>query len=180
MFAKKPAPPSSAQPRPTGWAVQALTADYIVNGYLPPTEMPLLGHLNVATQTTVTLSPAQVQPLRPQSTAVSETISEITLPKAALIAFIPRDEAGMRAAALQIPQRAERAIIYTGPYVIRAAFMLMGDMPLRNFFNTGGGNMVALTDADIACQLPGATFPTLKASIMILNKILIQLYHPAG
>ncbi len=62
MFGKKPAPtppqkpaaaPAPAQPaRPAGWAVQVLTADYLISGYLQPVDMPLVGSLNVPTQPT--------------------------------------------------------------------------------------------------------------------------------
>jgi len=191
MFGKKPAPPPPAQlkpqgtpqpqaPRPAGWAVQALTADYLANGYLAPVmDMPLVGFLNISTQSTLALSSVQLQALGSQATLANGSPAEITIPKASLVALLPRDEAALRSAAMQMPQRAERAVIYAGPYLLRAAFMLVGDMPLRNFFGTGGGSLVAVTDAEVICQLPGAQFAPLKAPILILNKALVQLYHPA-
>ena len=191
MFGKKPTAPPSAQPkpqappapqppRPWGWLAQALTADYVVSGYLAPVmDMPLVGFLNISTQATIVLTHAQLQALGPQAAVVSATPTEITIPKASLIAFIPRDEAGLRSAAMQMPNRAERAVVYAGPYLIRAAFMLAGDMPLRNFFGAGGGSLVAVTEAEVACQTPGAPFAPLKAPILVLNKTLVRLYHPA-
>lgn len=191
MFGKKPAPPPPAQPkpqapsqvqapRPSGWAVQALTADYLANGYMAPVmDTPLVGFLNIPTQPTLVLTNAQLQAIGSQAAIANGTPAEITIPKAALIAFIPRDEAAMRSAAMQMSNRAERAVIYAGPYLLRAAFMLVGDMPLRNFFGASGGSLVALTDAEVSCQLPGAQFAPLKAPILILNKTLVQLYHPA-
>lgn len=187
MFGKKPAPLSPAQPKPqvppqpaklSGWAAQAITADYVASGYIAPVlDMPLVGFLNISTQPTLVLSSTQLQAIGAQATIANGTPAEITIPKASLIAFIPRDEAGMRSAAMQMPQRAERAVIYAGPYLIRAALRLAGDMPLRNFFGAGGGSLVALTEAEVACQLPGAPFTPLKAPILILNKALVQLYH---
>ena len=65
MFGKKPSapPPAQSKPqapaqpqpqaaaaRPSGWAAQALTADYLASGYLQPVDMPLAGFLNVSTQ----------------------------------------------------------------------------------------------------------------------------------
>ena len=191
MFGKKPAAPPPAQPkpqsppapqppRPSGWLVQALTADYFASGYIPPVpDTPLVGYLNNPAQPTIVLANAQLQALGPQAMVVSATPTEITIPKASLIAFIPRDEAGMRSAAMQMPNRAERAVVYAGPYIVRAAFMLAGDMPLRNLFGAGGGSLVAVTEAEVACQTPGAKFTPVKAPILVLNKTQVQLYHLA-
>ena len=193
MFGKKPAAPPPAQPkpqspptpqppRPSGWLVQALTADYFASGYIPPVpDTPLVGYLNNPAQPTIVLANAQLQALGPQAVVVSATPAEITIPKASLVAFIPRDEAGMRSAAMQMPNRAERAIIYAGPFLLRAAFMLTGEMPLRNFFGAGGGSLslVVVTEAEVACQTPGAKFTPLKAPILVLNKTRVQLYHLA-
>jgi len=177
---KPQAPPTPQPPRPSGWLVQALTADYFASGYIPPVpDTPLVGYLNNPAQLTIVLANAQLQALGPQVVVVSATPAEITIPKASLIAFIPRDEAGMRSAAMQMPNRAERAVVYAGPYLLRAVFMLAGDMPLRNFFGTGGGSLVAVTEAEVACQTPGAKFAPLKAPILLLNKAQVQLYHPA-
>jgi len=227
MFGKKPSapPPAQSKPqapaqpqpqaaaRPSGWAAQALTADYLASGYLQPVDMPLAGFLNVSTQATITLTGVQLQAVGAQAAIVNPapaeiTIpktaliafiprdepgmrsatqqmpnrpapAEITIPKTALIAFIPRDEPGMRSATQQMPNRPAPAVIYAGPYLIRAAFMLPGDMPLRNFFGTAGGTLVAVTQAEITCQVPGAKFTPLKAQIVVLNKALVQMYHPA-
>jgi hypothetical protein len=191
MFGKKPAapppaqpkpqaPPTSQPPRPSGWLVQVFTADYVASGYIAPVmDMPLVGFLNNPALPTIVLANAQVQALEPQAAVVSATPAEITIPKASLVAFIPRDEAGMRSAAMQMPNRAERAVVYAGPYLLRAAFMLAGDMPLRNFFGAGGGSLVAVTEAEMACQTPGAKFAPLKAPLLVLNKAQVQLYHPA-
>jgi hypothetical protein len=86
MFGKKPAPPpvgssrpaaaqtppASAAQTPSGWAVQVLTTDYVVTGYLPPIDMPLVGWLNVPTQVTVTVNKAQITALDPHTPLSSE------------------------------------------------------------------------------------------------------------
>jgi hypothetical protein len=192
MFGKKPPQTPPAQPKtasapsprpaaaPAGWLVQALTTDYASEGYMAPVEMPLIGHLNMTTQATLTLSPAKLTPLEPQALIADATPPEVSIVKSTLIALIPVDEAGMASARSQMPGRTVQAMLYAGPYVIRAALAMMGDMPLRHLFNTGVGNMIAATDVEIRCQILGTPFAPLVAPIALLNKSLIQLYHPAG
>ena len=155
MFGKKPAPTppqkpaaAPAQPaRPTGWAVQILTADYIISGFLQPVDMPLVGSLNVPTQPTLTLTQAQLRANTGQS--ASETLPEMTIPKTAIVALIPRDEASARSAAMQMPPGSQRAVIYAGPYLIRAAFRLAGDMHMRILFGASTGAMLAVSEAAV-------------------------------
>ena len=152
MFGKKPAPTPTPKPaaapaqvpsaRSAGWAVQILTADYLVSGYLSPVDMPLVGHLNVPTQPTLTLTQAQLRPITGQS--ASSTLPEITIPKTAIVALIPRDDASAKSAAMQMPPNSQRAMIYAGPYLIRAAFRLAGDMPMRTLFGASTGREVGL------------------------------------
>lgn len=178
-----PAPPdpsSTSAPTPSadGLALQVLTAGYIANGYLDPIEMALVGYLNVPTQVTITLRHARVRVLG-ANVDTGQMLPEIIVPKATMIALIPQNDAATRSAVQQMPPRAERALIYAGPYVIRGAFRLMGDMPLWNLFNAFPGDMLAVSDAEIDCQLPGVRFPETKPVLMILNKMRVQLYHPA-
>lgn len=186
MFGKKPSstPPQksaaapAAQPaRLAGWAVQVLTMDYIVSGYLPPVDMPLVGSLNVPTQPTLTLAQAQLRAIEAQ--AASTTLPEITVPKAAIIALIPRDEASARSAAAQMPGSSQRAVIYAGPYLLRAAFHLAGDMHMRILFGASAGIMLAVSEATITCLKAGSMFPEQSAPVVIINKNCVQAYHPA-
>ena len=187
MFSKKPAPtpppkssaaPTLVQPaRLAGWAVQVLTADYLISGYLQPVDMPLVGSLNVPTQPTLTLTQAQLRAITESS--ASETLPEITIPKTAIIALIPRDEASARSAAAHMPPGSQRAVIYAGSYLIRAAFRLAGDMPLRILFGASTGTMVAVSEAAILCLKPDSAFPEQTAPVIILNKNSVQVYHPA-
>lgn len=188
MFGKKPAPTPQPKPavasgpvqsaRSTGWAVQVLTADYLISGFLQPVDMPLVGHLNVPTQPTLTLTQAQLRPITGQS--ASSTLPEITIPKTAIVALVPRDEASARSAALQMPPNSQRAMIYAGPYLIRAAFRLAGDMPMRTLFGASTGTMIAVSDATVLCVKPGGALPEQNAPAIILNKSAVQGYHPAG
>lgn len=185
MFSKKPAPtppqkPAAAAPaqpaRPAGWAVQVLTLDYLINGYIQPVDMPLVGSLNVVTQPTLTLIQAQLRAIDAQS--ASETLPEIIVPKAAIIALIPRDEASARSAAAQMPGNSQRALIYAGPYVLRAAFRLAGDMHMRTLFSASPSAMLAVSDATIRCLKLGSTFADQTAPVLIINKNTVQAYHP--
>lgn len=158
--------------------MQLLTNEYVVGGYLPPTDIPLVGFLNMPNQAAVTLNNAKMSALGAQ-TVISETAAEITLPKATIIAIILRDEAGARSAMMQMPSGSRSAVVYAGPYLIRATFKVIGEGTLGAYFSAGGGNMFAVTDAEVHCQLPGAKFSDLKAPVLILNKLQVQLYHPA-
>jgi hypothetical protein len=187
MFGKKPSPtppqkpaaaPATAQPaRLAGWAVQVLTMDYIISGYLPPVDMPLVGSLNVPTQPTLTLAQAQLRAIEAQ--AASTTLPEITVPKAAIVALIPRDEASARSAAAQMPGSSQRALIYAGPYLLRAAFRLAGDMHMRILFGASAGTMLAVSEAVITCLRSGSVFPEQTVPVVIINKNSVQAYHPA-
>ncbi len=188
MFGKKPASPSPQKPvatpspaqpaRPAGWAVQVLTADYFISGYLQPVDMPLVGSLNVPTQPTLTLTQAQLRAVAGQS--ASESLSEITIPKTAIMALIPRDEASARSAAAQMPPNSQRAVIYAGPYLIRAAFRLAGDMHMRTLFGASTGMMLAVSEAAVLCLKPGSAFTEQTVPVLILNKNAVQAYHRAA
>ena len=188
MFGKKPsptppqkpaAPAASTQPtRTAGWALQVLTADYLISGTMQPVDMPLVGSLNVPTQPTLTLTQAQLRAITGQS--ASETLPEISIPKTAIVALIPRDEASARSAAAQMPPGSQRAVIYAGPYLIRAAFRLAGDMHMRTLFGASTGSMLAVSEAAITCLKPGSAFPEQTAPVIILNKNVVQVYHPAA
>ena len=169
------APPASP---PTEWAVQILTARYIVEGALPIPETRLVGHLNNNLHATLTLHNVQLLALGAQATHFRQPLLEVTIPKTSLILLIPRDAAGIRSALMQIPERLERATIHTGPYLVRGAFHLPGNMPLHHLFNVGGGDMLPLTEVEVKCQLLGARITTLHAEVVVLNKAAVHLYHP--
>jgi hypothetical protein len=184
MFGKKPSPAQPQKPaaapaqpaRPSGWAVQVLTTDYLISGYLQPVDMPLVGSLNVPTQLTLTLTRAQLRAIAGSS--ASETLPEITIPKTAVIVLIPRDEASARSASAQMPPGSQRAAIYAGPYLIRAAFRLAGDMHMRTLFGASTGAMLAVSEATLTGLKPGSGLSEQTAPVIILNKNGVQAYHP--
>lgn len=141
--------------------------------------MPLLGFLNLTAQATVTLGQARLTALEPQALVVQATPAEVSIVKATLIALVPGDEAGLASARSQMAPRSERAVLYAGPYVLRAALAMMGDMPLRHLFNTGVGQFLVATDVEVHCQILGTAFAPLVAPVALLNKTLIELYHSA-
>jgi hypothetical protein len=157
----------------------ALTTDYGVMGYLAPADTPLVGFLNVATQLTFSLTAAQIQSLQPYGPANSDRIPEVVLPKAALLGVIPQDDAGRRSAAQQMAGQSLSAMVFLGPFVIKAQVPVVGNMPLRNAFAGGAGDMMALANVEVRCQIPNTRFPELKAPIMVVNKRLTQFFHPA-
>lgn len=184
MFGKKSPPPqpqpasqrpAAAPARPSGWAVQVLTADCLVSGYIQPVDAPLVGHLNIPNQQVIILTQAQVRHL---FSGVTENVPEAVIPKASILVLIPKDETAMRSAAMQMAPRAERAVIYTGSYVVHAAFRLVGDMAVRNIYGAAGGDLVAVTDIDIKCPTLGDKFPPLQAPLAVLNKARVQTYYP--
>ncbi len=191
MLGKKPVPSPAGSPRPVAgqpapsaaavpgsWLMQILTNEYVVTGYFQPTDMPLVGWLNVPTQATITLSKALMTALDPHAPQTPELQGEITVPKSAIIGLIPRDENSQRAIAAQMFPRQERAVIYAGPFVVRACFRPAGEMPLRNLLGGTPGEMLVVSDADIHAARPDANFAPQKTPALILSKSRIQLYHP--
>ena len=193
MFSKKPAPPSAgaarpaaAQPAPAaaatppGWAIQILTTDYVVSGYLPPVDMPLVGWLNIPTQAVVTLTQAQVTALNPRFPMPAGIQAEVTVSKSAIVGIIPRDDKSLRSLSTAMLPRLERAIIYAGPFVLRAHFRLPGEMPMRNLLSGTPGDMLAVSEADINPVQAETNFQPQKTPALVLSKSRIQLYYPAA
>jgi hypothetical protein len=147
-----------------------------VLGYLAPSDAPLVGFLNIPTQPSLLLSNGQMQALSTYSLA-AEAVAEVGLPKASVMAVMPRDEASMRAAQLQLAPGGARAVLYVGPFLIRATPRLPGEATLKNLYNIAGGAFFAVTDAEVHCQLPGAKFPDMKAPLLIVNKAHVQVFH---
>lgn len=202
MFNKKPAPPPAppiqkpaapqpSQPAPqaqparsapsgSGWPMIALTENYAVTGFLAPIDMPLTGFLNVPTQATLTLTGGQMQALQSSQPVMVDSSPEVTLPKSSLLAIIPRDEVGLRSATQQMPPQAHRALLYLGPFAIRASVRVAGGMPLRNATSTLPNAFFALSDAEIRCTLSGTRFAEVRTPVIIVNKNLIQFFHPSS
>jgi hypothetical protein len=186
MFAKKPAPPpkapvpqTPAQPpaRPAGWAVRILTPDFVVTGYMAPIEMPLVGWLNVSTQTVLSLSQAQLRALDPHAPGAGEPLAEVTLPKASIVAVLPHDELSLRSALQQMPPNAERALICAGPYWLHGSFRLMGSTPLRNLFSATASDMLPVSDVEIRAGRADVVFQAEAVAAAVVNKRWVQVYY---
>ena len=186
MFAKKtaslskpPAPqPTAPLPaRPAGWALRILTPEHVVTGYMAPIEMPLTGWLNVTTQTVVSLSAARLTVLEPYGAAAVETLTEVSLPKASIVAVLPADEMSLRSAMMQMPPNAERALICAGPYWLHASVRLMGGMPLRNVFGATAGDMLPISDVAVRAARPDFNFRADTVAAGMVNKRWIELFY---
>jgi hypothetical protein len=101
------------------------------------------------------------------------------VPKATIIALVPRDEAGLRSAELNLPGASKRAIYHTGVFVIQAAARLISENAFAKLFSSSGGNLFTVTDATIRCMWPGPKFQEMKSRAIILNRSLVQFYHAA-
>jgi len=191
MFGKKPVPPQAGSPRPaaapptpaaalpSGWLMQILTVDYVITGYFAPIDMPLVGWLNVPTQTTITLNQAQVTALDPHTSLSAEIRAEVTVPKSRIVGVIPRDDAGLRSTSVQMLPRVEWAIIHAGPFVLRACFRLAGEMPLRMLFGGVPADMLVVSDAEIRTLRPETNFQPLKTPALVISKSQVHAYYSA-
>lgn len=178
MFGRKPEPTVApqSQARPVGMAVQLLTPDYIIGGFLPPMDTPVVSFLNLPAQAGVTVSRCRLSGLNPQ-VVVPPEVPEITVPKSNLIGVIPKDEAAAKSAMMNLPAAAKRATFYAGPYLVQATVRIISENAFSNFFSAGGGNLFTVTDATVKCVWPGTKFVELKIPALILNRVLVQLYH---
>ena len=177
-------PPQSNVSPGGGWAVQLLTTDYVASGYLKAIDMPLAGWLNVPTQNSLSIYQVQTQVLNWQSFAVRGTVPELVVPRSAVVALIPRDEASLRSMASTLPPHPERPMLfYTGTYLIRALVHIPGEVTISVLFGAGTGDMFVVTNAEVhyrrlsAPSSGSVASAMLPAPIMALNKAHIQLYH---
>jgi len=179
MFGSKSSTASQSQRQ---WAMQALTLDYLIEGNVQPSdELTLLlegGRRYYERRYVLTLAPAQIQPTGSLTTPTL-SVSQWTLEhRGGLVALIPRDEASTQAL-LKVTQSKTfpfRAVMYVGSYVIRASLT-----PESQAFGQvlEGWAFIQAKDAEIDCQLPGAQLSGLTAPWLVLNRELMQGYHPA-
>lgn len=179
MFSKKTAIPTTAVPaagQTGGFPVQCLTSDFVAGGWLPPMETPILGFVNQTSSVSLTLTRCKVSSLNVQA-VIPGDLPEVILPKTGVAVIVPRDEAGLRSATLNLPGASRRAILHTGPYVVAAAVRLISEAAFANFLSAGGGLYFVVTDATVRCVLPAARFQEIKSSALLLNRNLVQLYY---
>ena len=158
------------------WHVQALTLDYLVDGYIDGSQdkayfrvmdnvLYNIGLVNVRFQATGGLP----GPL-PDSAQLTFVYGE------QLVALIPSDEASL-ASALQSNNGftvATLVEVYVGSYVIRGT-LLSYDANGRVFQSYRG---FPVQDAEISCRLPGAQWDGLKAPYLVVLSQHKQLVVP--
>lgn len=176
MFRSKSSTPSQPQQL---WAMQALTLNYLVDGHVQPSdEINLLlggGGRYYESRYVVTLTEARVQPTGnlniPPFYAAHWTVEH----RGGLVALIPRDEASTQALFknAQVRTVTFRAVMYVGPYVIRAT--LGPPSPTLSFETLA---FMPAKDVEIDCLLPGAQLVGFTAPWMVVNRELWQGYHP--
>jgi len=148
------------------WHVQALTLDYLVDGYIDGSQdkayfrvmdnvLYNIGLVNVHFQATGSL-PSPSPDSAPSTIVYGEQ----------LVALIPGDEASLASAmqsnnALKFSTRAE---VFVGSYVIRGT-VLYYDINGRLFQSYRG---FPVQDAEINCRLPGAQWSGLKAPYLVM------------
>ncbi|MBN2549394.1 MAG: hypothetical protein JXB15_09570 [Anaerolineales bacterium] len=92
-----------------------------------------------------------------------------------LVGLIPRNEACTEDIIMLTEGKnlVFRAVIYAGPYVIRAT--VEQPMPTHAFETYA---FMPAKDVQIDCQLPGARLVGFRAPLMVVNQELWQGYHP--
>lgn len=173
MFRSKSSTPT--QP----WVMQALTLNYLIEGsMLPNGEVSTLlagGPQYYERRYITTLTNVKVQATGNQTTPEFFAPQWTVEHRGGLVGLIPRDEASTEAIIkfTQGKKLVFRAVIYVGPYVIRATV----EQPMETHaFETYA--FMPARDAQIDCQLPGARLVGFRAPLMVVNRELWQGYHP--
>ncbi len=96
-----------------------------------------------------------------------------------VVAIVPRDEAGLQAAQKAFGDFANprNAILYAGPYLIRANLLSDDEDQSASPFATA--QVVPLTDAVIDCQLPGSKLTGFHVPWLLLNGATLHGWAPA-
>lgn len=160
------------------WAIQVLTLDYLITGYMDAdrdkTSFRMAGH----DAGSLAVLSAQLQPSGNLDVPVRAPIPWVLVYGDEMVALIPRDEAGNNAAIqtngsyFKIPIPAE---VFVGHYRIRGKVMA-SDPSLRVFTINMG---FPVQDAEIDCLLPGAPLKGLKVPYLLVMSRQKQLVVPA-
>ncbi len=169
----------SQWPSEKPWAIQVLTTEYVVDGYIQPEEdifrwarqYGLTDAFECAPLTSVQILPAGQLNTPPQSFTTWEFSYCTTI-----VMIIPGDEASRKAAPRDYRDYRHpfRAVIYAGPYVIRATVLSDSEETGMLFVDHKG--FIPLRDAEIDCQLPGSRLTGLKVPWLVLNGGLLHGY----
>lgn len=135
-----------------------------------------LGWLNNPNKQTLDLVEVQGLSLDPDATLVDFSQPVVTLPKRQIVAI---DMVSPEAqASVQMPSRAELAVLYVGRFVIQANLHPAGDMPVGHILNVMGGDFFPISHARLYFVIPTRKLPTDPSPVMIVNKSFLDFYHP--
>jgi len=174
------------------WSIQILTLDYLVDAILQP-ENYALGGVDFFEQLAnaagdedelqdvqaLRFSEAHVQPAGNLATP-DQTFADWELPLfEQVVAIVPRDEASLQAAQKAYSDYVNpiNAVMYAGPYLIRAN--VMSDDTDRDSSPFSTAQVVPLADAVIDCQLPGAKLAGYHVPWLLLNGAKLHGWAPA-
>jgi hypothetical protein len=175
------------------WSLQILTTEHLIEGSFHADKYAVGGE-DIFAQSTVydedetnydtfdemRLMQARIQPAGNLATPV-QTFPGLELPSFDLVvAIIPADDASLAAAkkAYKAHRHPLDAVIYAGPYLLRAK--LLSDHPDASRSPFSDNWLVPLADVVIDCQVPGARLTTFRAPWLLLNGALVHAFWIDG
>ena len=189
---------SKKQPSPMmPWAIQILTTEYLIDGFVQPSEYSFSGkdEYSISRKDMFvdankdfedeggtrgiryrTWTEGQIQPTGNLTSPVQH-FAKLTLGACAnLVAIIPHDHASRQAAqkAFQENQHPVNVMVYAGPYRIRGTALTHKTDQIRLYGHDGG--LLPFQDAEIESQLPGARLTGLKVPWLLLNGGMIHCF----
>lgn len=162
----------------TPWAIQVLTPDYLVDGLYDEKQDNSTAEFffksdagdSLGREASMHLTAVRFQPTR-HMTIPASSATDWFVYSYSFVAIIPRDEnSTIYVAKNNNFKNLIPADIYVGPYLIHGT-ILSRDKKLsifRYWFS------IAVRDAEIECQLPGAKLQDLKAPFALVRTHLLQ------
>jgi len=152
------------------------TSEMILEGQMEPVG-PLLDDLNDPTKSGILLHDVQVVPLVAGSSQSSFALETATAQKSDFhLVYLsdPQDHD-----ALNLMKRTEPLIIYTSHFVIRGNLHMGGETRVRDLADGLPSLFLAVSAVTIYPLFqPAITIPK-SYSLLLINKTLVRLYHPA-
>ena len=176
MFGKKSSSPS--QP-PQPWALQALTLNYLIDGFVEPNgevQTLLIGGPNYYERRYVlSLTEAKVQPVGNLAFAPFSCERWTLEHRWGLVAIIPKDDLSTQIIKniAKESQYTYRIVMYAGPFIIRATVM-----PPTQFHAFESYAFMPAKDAVIDCMIPGSLLTGLNAPWIVVNREMWEGFVP--
>jgi hypothetical protein len=153
------------------WRVLILTTEYLFDGLLQAEDdfSWLSSYSPNDTFDVPLITDVKIQPIAGLTTPVQTYAKFVLTYCAQVVALIPNDDAAFKAAQAEYEDHDQplTAVLYAGPYVIRAT-ILSEDGDPGTLVGTEGG-FFPLKDARIDCQAPSARMSTLSIPWLLLN-----------